>query len=566
MIVVYDSNEKDFKHNGLAVLNNCLACTIQEKLNNIYDLTLELDPKDPKKEYLKKYNIIKAPTPGGKQLFRIFKIIKNTNKVIVCGHHIFYDLVNNFLEDVRPTELTGFEAIKYILDNTQYKHDFKYFSDLQNKKNTAYYIRKNPIQAIMGADKNSFLKKWGGEILRDNFNIFINKSIGKDRGVTISYGKNLLGLEEIEDSNNVATRIMVTGLTEKNSLLMLPEKYIDSKNINSYPFPIIKEMHFKDIKIAPGKLDLQGAYKALKKRGQDLFNISKIDIPKLSYKINFILLDKTEEYKDFKVLQKVLIGDIVTVKHRKLNIDIKQKVIGYKYDSINKKYLNIDLGSFQETLSDNFKNFESSIEDVREDIKEDKKELITRFEKTDGDITAAVERINENKAEIQIAEKRITSNVEDKIKGCNTKIDQNSESIALVVDGGEINGNALVSAINMSNSKIGMSALNIDLDGYVTFRNLERGETTIDGSSIKAGTIDADEIGSRMSKVSKFIYFNGSQGVNGIGTKNNGRKEGYLWLYSSQGIIFDTDRVYMENGDRIATREWVEEQLEKINK
>ncbi|KEI02877.1 phage tail spike protein, partial [Clostridium botulinum] len=490
----------------------------------------------------------------------------------------------------------------------------KYFSDLQNKKNTAYYIRKNPVQAIMGTYKNSFLKKWGGEILRDNFSIFINKNIGEDRGVTISYGKNLLGLEEIEDSNNIATRIMVTGLTEKNSLLMLPEKYIDSKNINSYPFPIIKEMHFKDIKIEPGKLDLQGVYKALRKRGQDLFNISKIDIPKLSYKINFILLDKTEEYKDFKVLQKVLIGDIVTVKHKKLKIDIKQKVIGYKYDSINKKYLNIDLGSFQETLSNNFRDFENSLEDVREDIKENKNQLITRLEKTDNDITAAVERIDQNKAEIQIAEKRITSNVEDKIKGCNTKIEQtensiksevnntknnlstkieqteksitstvngeikdvngkirdcnskieqNADSINLVIDSGEINGNALVSAINMSDRKIKMRALNIDLDGYVTFSNLEHGQTIIDGSCINTTTINANEIGSRMTEVSKFIYFDGSEGINGIGTKNSGRKEGWLWLYSSKGIIFDTNKVQFENGDRIATQEWVLEQIKK---
>ncbi|KEI12625.1 endopeptidase [Clostridium novyi B str. NCTC 9691] len=586
MINVYDSKETDFNFNGLTIFQDNfpgLICTVNERLNGIYELTLECDRENPKIKHFKKYNIIKAPTPTGDQLFRIYKIIKNTNKIICCAYHIFYDLVNNFLEDVRPTELTGSATIKYILDNTQYEHNFKCFSDLTNKS-TAYYIRKNPVQAILGGDKNSFLNRWGGELLRDNFNIHINKNIGLDRGVTIAYGKNLLGLEENEDSSNIVTRIMPTGLTEKNSLVILPEKYVDSPLINNYPFPIVKEVHFKDIKIDPGKLDLEGAYKALRKKSLDFFNKEKIDQEQKSYKVNFILLKQINRNKDFEDLQKVLLGDIVTVRHEKLNIDIKQKVIGYKYDSINKKYISIDLGSFNKSLSENFRDFQDSINDIKEDLKQNKNELITVLEKTNNDIKAVVERVNKNKTSIEVAEKRITSSVDDKIskcnskiiqtekditssvydkiKDCNSKITQNAKNISLVVDGGEVDGRALVSAINMSNRKIDMKALNIDLDGYVTFSNLENGETTIDGSSIKAGTIDADEIGSRITAVSKFIHFNGHNGLGGIGLN----RDNDLWLYSNGDVIIDARRMKFDNGDRVATREWVLEQLENIKK
>ncbi|WP_242849741.1 phage tail spike protein [Clostridium novyi] len=586
IINVYDSKETDFNFNGLTIFQDNfpgLICTVNERLNGIYELTLECDRENPKIKHFKKYNIIKAPTPTGDQLFRIYKIIKNTNKIICCAYHIFYDLVNNFLEDVRPTELTGSATIKYILDNTQYEHNFKCFSDLTNKS-TAYYIRKNPVQAILGGDKNSFLNRWGGELLRDNFNIHINKNIGLDRGVTIAYGKNLLGLEENEDSSNIVTRIMPTGLTEKNSLVILPEKYVDSPLINNYPFPIVKEVHFKDIKIDPGKLDLEGAYKALRKKSLDFFNKEKIDQEQKSYKVNFILLKQINRNKDFEDLQKVLLGDIVTVRHEKLNIDIKQKVIGYKYDSINKKYISIDLGSFNKSLSENFRDFQDSINDIKEDLKQNKNELITVLEKTNNDIKAVVERVNKNKTSIEVAEKRITSSVDDKIskcnskiiqtekditssvydkiKDCNSKITQNAKNISLVVDGGEVDGRALVSAINMSNRKIDMKALNIDLDGYVTFSNLENGETTIDGSSIKAGTIDADEIGSRITAVSKFIHFNGHNGLGGIGLN----RDNDLWLYSNGDVIIDARRMKFDNGDRVATREWVLEQLENIKK
>lgn len=56
-------------------------------------------------------------------------------------------------------------------------------------------------------------------------------------------------------------------------------------------------------------------------------------------------------------------------------------------------------------------------------------------------------------------------------------------------------GNTLVSMINQSSSKINMSALNIDLSGYVTFNNLATaGQTTIDGGNIKADTVVAKEL------------------------------------------------------------------------
>ncbi|KEI16923.1 endopeptidase [Clostridium novyi B str. ATCC 27606] len=632
MITIYNAKETDFKHNGLAVLDKCIRCEVSEELNGLYELELEYPIFDKKSNYLIKDKILKVSTPNCYQLFRIYRPVKNKGVICVYARHIFYDLIDNFIESYRTGGVTGDTALKGILNNTQYPTNFSGSSNI-NEKADAFYVRKNPVEVILGDNQNSFISRWGGELLRDNFSISILNSIGADKGVTISYGKNLLGLEEDLDSSEVVTRIMPTGLTENDSVIMLEEKYIDSPNLDKYPFPKIRHMHFGDIKVDPEKnITLADVKRMLREKVQELYKVEHIDLPKTNYKVDFVELSKTEEYKIYNCLEKVNLGDIVTVQHKKMGIDIRQKVIKYKWDSILNKYLEIELGSFKENLSTDFNNISNLIEEVKESLENSNKQFRSAIEKQDDRIALNVEEIGKAKAQIEITANSIINTVEDKenklnskieqtassitstvnnkIKECNSKIEQtsdaiilevnneinkfnskieqtessinlsvynslkhfnskieqNANSISLVVNGGEIDGNALVSAINMSNSKIGMSALNIDLDGYVTFRNLERGETTIDGSSIKAGTIDADEIGSRMSKVSKFIYFNGSQGVNGIGTKNSGRKEGYLWLYSSQGIIFDTDRVYMENGDRIATREWVEEQLEKINK
>ena len=57
-------------------------------------------------------------------------------------------------------------ALDHILSNTQYPHNFVATGDL-NTVNTQYYIRKNPVEAILGAD--SLVTRWGGELIRDNF-------------------------------------------------------------------------------------------------------------------------------------------------------------------------------------------------------------------------------------------------------------------------------------------------------------------------------------------------------------------------------------------------------------
>ncbi|GAB6149951.1 hypothetical protein JCM1406_11210 [Clostridium novyi] len=597
IINIYDAKETDFNHNGLAVFNNAIRCEVEEELNGFYGLELEYPIFDKKSNYLIKDNIVKANTPNGYQLFRIYRPVKNMGVVCVYAKHIFYDLIDNFIESYRTGSVKGDTAIKGILNSTQYPHNFKGNSNL-NEKSDAFYVRKNPIQALIGDNENSFLSRWGGEILRDKFNISILNSIGTDKDVTISYGKNLLGLEEDLDNSEVVTRIMPTGLTENDSVIMLEEKYIDSPNLEKYPFPKIRHMHFGDIKVDSEKgITESDVKRMLREKVQELYQIQHIDIPKTNYKVDFIELSKTEEYKNYSCLEEVGLGDIVTVKHLKMGIDIRQKVIKYKWDSILNKYLEIELGSFKENLSTDLSNLSNSIDEVKESLENTKKQFNSKIEQQDDRITLTVEEINKTNTKIEQTANSITlevnnkidkcnskieqtekgiiatvngqiRDVDGKIKDCNTKIEQNADNIALVVYGGEINGNALVSAINMSDKKIGMRALNIDLDGYVTFRNLERGETRIDGSCIKTGTIDADEIGSRMSKVSDYVVIDGGRtnSVNGIGTKQRGDGKGYLQLISSTGIILDAHNVVDQDMNAFVTEDWVRqyvrEQLE----
>ena len=358
-------------------MDSCIKCEVKEEKNAEYSLELEypIFGNEKWKDIIEE-NIIKAPTPKyGDQLFRIKNKRVDGTILYVYAIHIFYDLMDNFLEDVRPTELNGVGALNWILDGTQYPHNFKALSDI-TRVSTANYIRKNPVQALISDDDNSYLNRWGGELERDNYTIKMLQSAGTDRGTTIQFGKNLLEIEEDINSTEVTTRLMLTGLNEDDTVVTLPEKYIDSAYIQAYPQPKIRHYHYSDFKVdLENGITLENVYTMLRNEAQRLYKVEKIDIPKVNYKVNFVELSKTEEYKNYVILEKVYLNDIVTTKHSKIDIDIKAQVISYSWDAINSKYLEIELGNFRDNINKSFQNLNNALNKVSEELITNKSDL-----------------------------------------------------------------------------------------------------------------------------------------------------------------------------------------------
>ncbi|XZK28604.1 phage tail spike protein [Clostridium perfringens] len=367
-ITIYDSKEIKFVSNGLAILEDCYRCEVEEVMNGLYNLELEYPTDNNKSKYLVKDNIIKASTPNGEQPFRIYRVLENLDTTIVYAKHIFFDLVANFLMDCRHKFATCQQALEDILSSTLYKHNFTCSSNIIERSN-AYYIRKNPIEAIL-TEENSIISMYNAEILRDKFKIIANDSIGKDNHVIIEYKKNLLGLEKDDDNSEVITRVIPTGLSSKDVSIMIDEIYVDSPLINDYINPIVKEYHFSDLKEDTEKgITIDEVKRQLKIKAEELFSKDHIDLPKTNYRINFLDLSSTEEYKDFKALEKVKLGDIVTVRHKEMNIDIKRKVVKYRWDCINKEYIEIELGDLKQTLSKDISNINSKVDSMAENNK-----------------------------------------------------------------------------------------------------------------------------------------------------------------------------------------------------
>lgn len=369
MITIYDENTTDFNNNGLTVLNEVISAVVEEELNGIYKLELEYPITNSNKwRYIKEGNVIKCPTPNGLQLFRIYKPLKTLNSMKCVAFHVFYDLLDNFIEDRRPTNLTGASAIVDLFKGTQFPSGFTVSSNI-DRVNTAYYIRKNPIEALLSDDQNSFLNRWGGEVLRNNFNIQMNVRIGHDTGYKIQYGKNLTGFEEDKDMSNVVTKIMPTGLYENDSVLMLPEKYIESVNIGKYRTPKIKHIHFSDFKVNKEEgITESDVQNMLRKAVKKMYEIDKVDLPRINFKVDFIELSKTKEYEQFQVIERVMLGDTLQVYYPELDINLISRVIAYKYNSITEMYDSLELGHFKGNLIDNITSQNKRISDMQKTL------------------------------------------------------------------------------------------------------------------------------------------------------------------------------------------------------
>lgn len=352
MIEVYVKGNEDYESNGDMTLTPT-TCEVELTVEGIAELTLEHPIDDLGRwEYLVNDNVIAAPTPySKKQLFRIYDYTKTETEVTAYARHIFYDSAGEMLVDVRPTDKTGQEALDIILSGTKYKAKTNI-----KTRSTAYYIRKNIMEAIGGDNENSFINRWGGERMYDNFTVIINDRLGGDYGACAEFGQNMTGIEADISIDDVVTRIIP--VSYNGHTLEGEEPWIDSPIIGSYANPRVAVIKFEDVKLLEdcqegeeGFSTLELLREELKRRCTKEYE-NGLDKPKVNYKVDLVEVANTEDYKDYKKLTTIGIGDDVLTKDRKLKINVTARCIRLVYDCIEEENAEVELGNFIENYFD----------------------------------------------------------------------------------------------------------------------------------------------------------------------------------------------------------------------
>lgn len=387
MIQLYKPFNKNYEKNGDYVLHPS-SCMMHVVLNGEWYVKL-VHPIDDISENIVDGAVLKVPTLFNKdQLFIIRYVDKADYDVQVTAYPLFYMVKTTPpLWDTRCVNMNGQDALNTILSGTS----FKGASDITDIS-TCYFNKMNRLQAINGNADNTFMNRWGGEIVYDDYTIKINKRIGSDKGARCEFGYNLKSVQEVVNTENLITRIYPQAY---NGYVLPNEEYIDSPYINNYPDVYWSFIQFDDVKLKEDAQEddasngitvcdtLEDLYKVLRKRAADYFTDTNCDVPNITYKVDIVDLARLDAYKDVKNLVSIGFGDTVHIKHRKLNIETKARLIECDYDCILKKYDSMTLGDYETKY---FENADSVIQAAQKVI--DKKTSSLIAEKIKGIIDA----------------------------------------------------------------------------------------------------------------------------------------------------------------------------------
>ena len=365
MIQIYKKGNTDFVYNGESVLMP-EKCTLNAKLNDAWEMTL-IHPLDEGErwKHIKEEAVICAPTfMGEEQLFRIYDVEKTEEEVIAKARPIFFDSAKDcFLMDVRPDGKNGQQALNIMMAGSKYKGE----SDITTGS-TAYFVRRNLMDALNGEDSPTFVQRWGGEILYDNYKVIINERAGSDRGIEVRYGKNIKGASYHVDMSEVVTRIVPIAYNGRG--MSGKEPWVDSAEISKYATVYTKEMKFDNIKlksdasgesegdiICKNQAELDARLTAACRKQYE----AGVDKPKISINISLADLKGTEEYKKFEQLETIGLGDTAHCQHQVLEITTEARAVEIEWDCIQNVCSSVILGEYE---YDYFSELTSALEAV----------------------------------------------------------------------------------------------------------------------------------------------------------------------------------------------------------
>ena len=362
MIKIFGQTDTNFSTNGDVVLLPAKA-KVKKEDNGDYYTEIECSPDYA--DYIKNGNIVVCPTPTGNQAFRFSNPQITRSKIKVKAKHVYYDSENYLIKDSNVVDKNCNQALEHLNAATDNKSPFTTVSNVTSI-NSFRCVRKSLNEAV-----STVLERWGGHLVRDNFNIAIRSSIGADNGVTIRYGKNLENIQKTEDWNNVVTKILPVG---KDGTL-LDEEYLYS-NIQ-YDLPYTKTVSFtQDIEQEENESDEAYLFRLKQDlKQQATAYLAENCVPKINYTVKANIEKITD------------IGDTIEVIDETLGINLTTHVTAFEYDCILEKFSQVEFGNIKEKLSSLMSTVSSS---TSKQITERDQELAVKLSE---ELSAAADKI-----------------------------------------------------------------------------------------------------------------------------------------------------------------------------
>jgi phage-related protein len=289
------------------------------------------------------------------QLFRIYKVVINNDRreCVVNARHVSYDLSGVLLGECNISLAAPALAIARIQDAFMIPYRGEIATNMTGDENGTYtgdLGGKNGTAGFLDPDKG-MIPYFRGKLIRDNWDLFLMKNDIADRGFRITYGVNMRGVTWTRNSDNMINRIFPVAKTADGEDLVLPEQFVDSPNISSWP--VIRMERLKvDGQI--GKDDGTGTETVwteetllahMRTKAGERFSVDHVDAINVEVQVDFTNLGDTEEYKQYKDLQKVYLYDLVRVNDPNVGLNLQLQVSQTQFDCIAERYVGIRVGN-----------------------------------------------------------------------------------------------------------------------------------------------------------------------------------------------------------------------------
>ena len=314
-------------------LNLAFNDEIIHEANSKYQLSFKFPTNNPLWEELVEETLLLADDLHGEQEFIIFEVEKHHGYITVYANQIATLLNNYSITELSVNNASGDRVMRSLVSSIIREHKFTFSSDIANTH--SLNLKNVTVANVLFKDKHSIIGQWGGDLIRDKYDIRLLSNGGTNKEALFMYKKNLKSYQQKKSIKDLRTRIHFTKTInsqkegEKDKVIAVT---VDSPLISKY-----KNIYEGNLDVSDQDVTDEAT---LRKYGEQYFKTTLCDV--IEENIEISVLGTPDE--------PVQIFDTVTIFYEKYNLDVKKKITKYTYAPMGRKLKTIGFGKIQSNL------------------------------------------------------------------------------------------------------------------------------------------------------------------------------------------------------------------------
>lgn len=318
---------------GKTPLNFAYNDEIIQEGNSKYQLSFKFPTNNPLWEELVEETLLLADDLHGEQEFIIFEVEKHHAYITIYANQVATLLNNYSITELSVNNASGDRVMRSLVSSIIREHQFTFSSDIANTH--SLNLKNVTVANALFKDKHSIIGQWGGDLIRDKYDIRLLSNGGSNKEALFMYKKNLKSYQQKKSIKDLRTRIHFTKTInsqkegEKDKVIAVT---VDSPLIGKY-----KNIYEGNLDVSDQDVTDEAT---LRKYGENYFKTTLCDVIEENIEIDVV---GTPD-------EPVGIFDTVTIFHEKFNLDVKKKITKYTYSPMGRKLKTIGFGKIQSNL------------------------------------------------------------------------------------------------------------------------------------------------------------------------------------------------------------------------